>query len=166
MSGEWKTRITKIQASKPPGSSDAACLVLIYPPGPDMGKRFPLDRQEFVLGRGTDCDIQVDRDSVSRRHAKVFLLDGTTWCVQDLGSTNGSYVNDNQIEQSALRDGDFLKIGAAIFKFLIGANVEVSYHEEIYRMTIVDGLIQSIKSISPAVINQQTSVVGTSRVKA
>ena len=140
MSGEWKTRITKIQASKPPGSSDAACLVLIYPPGPDMGKRFPLDRQEFVLGRGTDCDIQVDRDSVSRRHAKVFLLDGTTWCVQDLGSTNGSYVNDNQIEQSALRDGDFLKIGAAIFKFLIGANVEVSYHEEIYRMTIVDGL--------------------------
>ena len=140
MSGEWKTRITKIQVAKPQGSSDAACLVLIYPPGPDMGKRFPLDRQEFVLGRGTDCDIQVDRDSVSRRHAKVFLRDGVTWVVQDLGSTNGSYVNDTPIQTSALRDGDFLKIGAAIFKFLTGANVEMSYHEEIYRMTIVDGL--------------------------
>jgi len=141
MSGEWKTRITKIQSAKPQGSNDGeACLVLIYPPGADLGKRFPLDRQEFVLGRGTDCDIQVDRDSVSRRHAKVFLRDGTTWVVQDLGSTNGSYVNDESIQQAPLRDGDFLKIGAAIFKFLTGANVEMSYHEEIYRMTIVDGL--------------------------
>jgi len=49
-------------------------------------------------------------------------------------------VNDTPIQTSALRDGDFLKIGAAIFKFLTGANVEMSYHEEIYRMTIVDGL--------------------------
>jgi diguanylate cyclase (GGDEF)-like protein len=136
---EWKTRITKIQASKPEGSSDAACLVLIYPPGPDMGRRFPLDRPEFVLGRGTDCDIQVDRDSVSRRHARVFGED-SAWRVQDLGSTNGSYVNDMPIQDAKLRDGDFLKIGAAIFKFLTGANVEMSYHEEIYRMTIVDGL--------------------------
>ena len=137
---EWKTRITKIQAPKPERSSDAACLVLIYPPGPDMGRRFPLDRPEFVLGRGTDCDIQVDRDSVSRRHAKVYRDDPTTWLVQDLGSTNGSYVNDLPIQNAKLRDGDFLKIGAAIFKFLTGANVEMSYHEEIYRMTIVDGL--------------------------
>jgi diguanylate cyclase (GGDEF)-like protein len=137
---EWKTRITKVQAVKPSGESGSACLVLIYPPGPDMGKRFPLDRAEFVLGRGADCDIQVDRDSVSRRHARVMKTD-TGWNVEDLGSTNGSYVNDNQVTASAtLRDGDFLKIGAAIFKFLTGANVEVSYHEEIYRMTIVDGL--------------------------
>jgi two-component system cell cycle response regulator len=139
---EWKTRVTKVQVMKPERVSDGACLVLIYPPGPDMGKRFPLDRLEFVLGRGNDCDIQVDRDSVSRRHARVFRTDtaSTEWTVQDLGSTNGSYVNDQPIQQASLRDGDFLKIGAAIFKFLTGANVEVSYHEEIYRMTIVDGL--------------------------
>ncbi len=137
---EWKTRITKVQSFKSEGANDAACLVLIYPPGQDMGKRFPLDRPEFILGRGTDCDIQVDRDSVSRRHARVFRPDGVTYMVEDLGSTNGSYVNDNPIQQASLRDGDFLKIGAAIFKFLTGANVEMSYHEEIYRMTIVDGL--------------------------
>jgi diguanylate cyclase (GGDEF)-like protein len=137
---EWKTRITKVQSYKADGATDAACLVLIYPPGPDMGKRFPLDRPEFILGRGADCDIQVDRDSVSRRHARVYRPDGVSYVVEDLGSTNGSYVNDHPIQQAALRDGDFLKIGAAIFKFLTGANVEMSYHEEIYRMTIVDGL--------------------------
>src|SRR5262249_31865300 len=64
----------------------------------------------------------------------------SAWHVEDLGSTNGSYVNDLPIQNAKLRDGDFLKIGAAIFKFLTGANVEMSYHEEIYRMTIVDGL--------------------------
>ena len=63
--------------------------MLIYPPGPDMGKRFALTRNEIVLGRGADCDIQVDRDSVSRRHARVFRT-GESWSVEDLQSTNGS----------------------------------------------------------------------------
>ncbi len=136
---EWKTRITKVQVVKPRVEAGEGCLVLIYPPGPDMGKRFPLNRNEIVLGRGADCDIQVDRDSVSRRHARVFR-DGEAWMIEDLGSTNGSYVNDVPVQRSLLRDADFLKIGAAIFKFLSGAGVEASYHEEIYRMTIVDGL--------------------------
>jgi two-component system cell cycle response regulator len=136
---EWKTRITKVQAVKPRADVGEACLVLIYPPGPDMGKRFALSRNEVVLGRGSDCDIQVDRDSVSRRHARVFR-NTDQWMVEDLQSTNGSYVNDVPVQNSMLRDADFLKIGAAIFKFLSGQGVEASYHEEIYRMTIVDGL--------------------------
>ncbi len=136
---EWKTRITKVQVVKPTKESGEGCLVLIYPPGPDMGKRFPLSRSEITLGRGADCDIQVDRDSVSRRHARVFRT-GENWSVEDLQSTNGSYVNDVPVTKSVLKDGDFVKIGAAIFKFLVGSGVEASYHEEIYRMTIVDAL--------------------------
>ena len=136
---EWKTRITKVQVVKPAKEAGEACLVLIYPPGPDMGKRFPLARSEVVLGRGADCDIQVDRDSVSRRHARVFRS-GEGWSVEDLQSTNGSYVNDVPVTKSVLRDADFLKIGAAIFKFLSGSGIEASYHEEIYKMTIVDAL--------------------------
>ena len=42
-----------------------------------------------------------------------------------------------------MRDGDLLKIGNAIFKFLVGGNIETAYHEEIYRMTIIDGLTQA-----------------------
>jgi diguanylate cyclase (GGDEF)-like protein len=136
---EWKTRITKVQVVKPSKEAGEACLVLIYPPGPDMGKRFPLARSEIVLGRGADCDIQVDRDSVSRRHARVFRT-GEAWSVEDLQSTNGSYVNDVPVTKSVLRDADFVKIGAAIFKFLSGSGIEASYHEEIYKMTIIDAL--------------------------
>ena len=137
---EWKTRITKVQVVKPAKESGEACLVLIYPPGPDMGRRWPLgSTDEIVVGRGSDCDIQIDRDSVSRRHARVYKVE-ELWYVEDLGSTNGSYINDVPIQRSPLRDGDFVKIGSAIFKFLYGSSVETSYHEEIYKMTIVDGL--------------------------
>jgi diguanylate cyclase (GGDEF)-like protein len=136
---EWKTRITKVQVVKPTADKGEACLVLIYPPGAEMGKRFPLDKKEIILGRGADSDVQVDRDSVSRRHARLFR-EGSTWMVEDLQSTNGSYVNDVPVQRSALRDNDFLKIGAAIFKFLTGSGIEASYYEEIYRMTIIDGL--------------------------
>jgi diguanylate cyclase (GGDEF)-like protein len=136
---EWKTRITKVQVVKPAKETGEACMVLIYPPGPDMGKRFPLSRNEVVLGRGGDCDVQVDRDSVSRRHARVFRS-GDSWYVEDLQSTNGSYVNDKPVTKGLLHDGDFVKIGAAIFKFLMGTGIEASYHEEIYKMTIVDAL--------------------------
>jgi diguanylate cyclase (GGDEF)-like protein len=104
-----------------------------------MGRRWALGTDEIVVGRGSDCDIQIDRDSVSRRHARVYRVDDQ-WFVEDLGSTNGSYINDVPIQRSPLRDGDFVKIGSAIFKFLSGSGIETSYHEEIYRMTIIDGL--------------------------
>jgi diguanylate cyclase (GGDEF)-like protein len=136
---EWKTRITKVQMLKPKHEGGDACLVLIYPPGPDMGKRFPMETDEIVVGRGSDCDIQIDRDSVSRRHARFCRTDHG-WDVEDLGSTNGSYINDMPIDRSPLRDADFVKVGAAIFKFLSGTGIESSYYEEIYRLTIVDAL--------------------------
>src|SRR6476620_2643445 len=141
---DWKTRITQIRpVEKQASDPEQACLVLIYPAGAELGKRYELaGAKEIIIGRGADCDIQVDRDSVSRKHAKVIRA-GSGWQVADLGSTNGSYVNDGQITQCSLRDGDLLKIGNAIFKFLVGGNIESSYHEEIYRMTIIDGLTQA-----------------------
>ncbi len=113
---EWKTRITKVQVVKPAKEAGEACLVLIYPPGPDMGKRFPLARSEVVLGRGADCDIQVDRDSVSRRHARVFRA-GEQWMVEDLGSTNGSFHNGNRLHGSRLlHPGDRVQVGYTVLE--------------------------------------------------
>jgi diguanylate cyclase (GGDEF)-like protein len=63
--------------------------------------------------------------------------------VQDLGSTNGTYLNDEEVlEETPLRSGDFVKVGGSIFKFLSGGNIESLYYEEIYQLTIVDGLTQ------------------------
>jgi diguanylate cyclase (GGDEF)-like protein len=140
---EEDTRVTQVSGlGQAPSPTGEACLVLIYPPGPSLGKRFELPEAGVVIGRGHDCDILLDRDAVSRRHARIDK-NGEGWHVVDLDSTNGSYVNDQPIRNYMLRDGDRLKIGNAIFKFLTGGNVENAYHEEIYRMTIIDGLTQA-----------------------
>jgi two-component system, cell cycle response regulator len=140
MGEEGKTRITSVK-SPASASSHPACLVLIYPTGTDMGRRFTLDGDALIIGRGSDSDIVVDLDSVSRRHAKIERR-GAVVMISDLGSTNGTYVNELQVDSRALADGDQVKIGNAIFKFLSGGNVEAGYHEAIYRMTIIDGLTE------------------------
>jgi diguanylate cyclase (GGDEF)-like protein len=134
-----KTVVTVISRIAEKPASKEACLVVIY--GMDLGKKFNLDQPAIIIGRSSKSDIQVDQESVSRNHAKI-INTGKTLIVRDLGSTNGTYVNDELIDEYVLRDGDFIKIGRTIFKFLSGNNIENSYHEEIYRLTTIDGLTQ------------------------
>jgi two-component system, cell cycle response regulator len=95
----------------------------------------------IVLGRANDCDIRINDHSVSRRHARIQPgADG--YYAVDLQSTNGTYVNDMPASMYKLKDGDYLRVGNCIYRFLMGGNVETEYHEEIYRLTIIDGLTE------------------------
>jgi diguanylate cyclase (GGDEF)-like protein len=134
-----KTVVTAISrlADRPPRNE--ACLVVIY--GDELGKKHNLNASSLLIGRSSKCDIQIDQESTSRNHSKI-VNTGKSILIRDLGSTNGTYVNDEPIEEHVLRDGDFIKIGRTIFKFLTGGNIENAYHEEIYRLTTVDGLTQ------------------------
>ncbi len=139
-----KTRVTEV-VQQPPGApgTGSDCLVVIYTPEPTLlGKRFVLEQSPIRVGRGADNHIVLEGDSVSRRHA-YFERKGAQWFVIDDNSTNGTYVNEEQIAIThALTNGDRVKVGPTILKFLSGADAEAKYHEEIYRMTIVDGLTQ------------------------
>jgi len=116
-----------------------ACVVHIYPTGPGMGARYALTDVPMVLGRGNDCDIRINDHSVSRRHARIQPgADG--YYAVDLQSTNGTFVNDVPASICKLKDGDYLRVGNCIYRFLAGGNVEAEYHEEIYRLTIIDAL--------------------------
>jgi two-component system, cell cycle response regulator len=116
-----------------------ACVVHIYPTGPGMGTRYALADSPMVLGRGNDCDIRINDHSVSRRHARIQPgADG--YYAVDLQSTNGTFVNDVPASICKLKDGDYLRVGNCIYRFLAGGNVEAEYHEEIYRLTIIDAL--------------------------
>ena len=139
-----KTRVTQVvQQSAADDSPSNDCLVVIYTAEPGLlGKRFVLDKSPTRLGRGADSQIVLEGDSVSRRHAHLERRAGA-WYVVDDGSTNGTYVNEEQIaREQLLVNGDRIKVGPSILKFLSGADAEAKYHEEIYRMTIVDGLTQ------------------------
>src|SRR6516164_7889907 len=118
-----------------------ACLVKIYPPGPGMGARFVLGENVVVIGRGKDCDIRINDHSVSRTHARIELTaEGFT--ATDLQSTNGTFINDLSAADRRLSDGDYLRVGSSILRFLSGGNVEAEYHEEIYRLAISDALTE------------------------
>jgi two-component system, cell cycle response regulator len=138
-----KTRVTAVVQAPPPSSRDGEtdCLVVIYTKEPALlGKRFVLDSNVTRIGRGSENQIVLDGDSVSRRHAHVEQRGNVWWAVDD-GSTNGTFVNDEQIPQEmGLSNGDRIKVGPTIFKYLAGEDVEAQYHEEIYRMSIIDGL--------------------------
>ncbi len=139
-----KTRVTQVVQQPPADDSPSNdCLVVIYTAEPGLlGKRFVLDKSPTRLGRGADSQIVLEGDSVSRRHAHLERRAGA-WYVVDDGSTNGTYVNEEQIaREQLLVNGDRIKVGPSILKFLSGADAEAKYHEEIYRMTIVDGLTQ------------------------
>jgi diguanylate cyclase (GGDEF)-like protein len=135
-----KTVVTAIsKISDRPTNPDAA-LVVIY--GGDLGRKFDLRKDGTVVGRSSKADIQIDQESISRNHAKLSGK-GRQLTIEDLGSTNGTYVNDEQIAgQYQLRNGDLIKIGRTIFKFIAGGNIEAAYHDEVYRLTTVDGLTQ------------------------
>ena len=124
------------------GANKAACLVYIYPTGPDMGTRYALGAEPAFIGRADDCAVRNTDASVSRYHAKIVRGDDGEYVVTDLGSTNGTFVNNQQKRESGLRDGDYLRIGNCIYRFLGGGNLEAEYHEEIYRLTVLDGLTQ------------------------
>ncbi len=134
-----KTVVTVISKISEKPVQKPACLVVIY--GLDLGKKYEIDRPELIIGRSSKSDIHVDQESVSRSHARI-VHEGERISLVDLGSTNGTYVNDVLTTRCELRDGDFIKIGRTIFKFLSGNNIENEYHEEIYRLTTMDGLTQ------------------------
>jgi hypothetical protein len=89
-----------------------ACLIHIYPTGPDAGRRHTLGDRSVVIGREAECDVQPNEQSVSRRHARIDPH-GDAHTVRDLGSSNGTLVNDETVAgEWPLRDGDYLRVTA------------------------------------------------------
>lgn len=99
----------------------------------------PITADNGTLGRDPSCEFVVDDQSVSRKHARIFRQ-GDHFYIEDLGSTNGTWVNEYKIVDHRLRSGDRIRIGSSIFKFLNADNVEAKYHESVYEMMTHDAL--------------------------
>lgn len=96
-------------------TSGAAFLVGVA--GPYTSVKFPIDRDRVEIGRDPSTSIVLDADpSVSRRHA-VIVRQGTSYFVEDLGSTNGTYVNGVRVRSAALNLGDVVHFGSSSFRF-------------------------------------------------
>lgn len=77
---------------------------------------FALAGQRVILGRLSSCDITIPDHNVSREHA-AFVREGDGWALEDLGSTNGTYVNGAEIQSMRLREGDRIRVGVTEMVF-------------------------------------------------
>jgi len=82
-------------------------------------KRFTLQKERTVVGRLPECDVVVDDPGASRHHAEIRRA-GSSYVVSDLGSTNGTLVNDAAVGEQALADGDRITIGNTVLEFRSG----------------------------------------------
>lgn len=121
-----------------PVEADDCCLVQIYPADVIDGM-LRLEQSSLVLGRDTNCDLHLPDASVSRRHAELRRLE-EGFEVTDLGSTNGTLVNGEEVSSRILSSGDCLKVGSFLFKFLSADSIETAYHETVYSALTIDAL--------------------------
>ncbi|MFW5876382.1 MAG: DUF4388 domain-containing protein [Myxococcota bacterium] len=103
--------------SPPPSRTDRS-FALRFISGKYQGGEFPLPEDgEIVIGRSSELDMVLVEDMVSRRHAKITVTGGQIF-VQDLGSTNGTFVNGEKVKRARLQEGDRILVGTSIIKLV------------------------------------------------
>lgn len=113
---------------------------LIITDGPGAGQSYLLDSGELVIGRDTVCEVSLADVKVSRRHA--VLRAGRGGCtIEDLGSSNGTYLNDKVIgsKKVALADGDVIRIGQSVLLFS-GSGIDVFEDQDTIIQTFDSGV--------------------------
>lgn len=107
-----------------PGTGDVA-YALKFISGKYQGGEFPLKpNKQVVIGRSSELDMVLVEDMVSRKHAKIAVQGGKI-TIEDLGSTNGTFVNGEKVRTARLKEGDRILIGTSILK-LVAAGAETT----------------------------------------
>jgi pSer/pThr/pTyr-binding forkhead associated (FHA) protein len=142
-----------VQGGSPAGS-EAVQWALRFISGKYQGGEFPLrPHREIVIGRSSELDMVLVEDMVSRKHAKI-TTDDKTVSIQDLGSTNGTFVNGEKIRKVELKDGDRILIGTSIVKlvYVDGENTNgLSETEARSRMAVTANRRPPTKSMSGSI---------------
>lgn len=85
------------------------------------GIKLSLEKQRTTIGRDASNDISLDDELVSKEHAVLEIIsteENITFLIQDLNSTNHTFVNDSPIDLHKLKDGDLIRIGMSDFRFI------------------------------------------------
>jgi len=104
------------KAAKAPSKRRGSPTHVLVVEGTNAGERADLDRAPILIGRGADAAIRLDDDYVSTRHARI-AASGDQWFVEDLGSTNGTYIGSARITQpTTLTLGTQVRIGKTLLE--------------------------------------------------
>jgi len=138
-----ETKVADGQEVQKPGSRDRDRAYLIVLAGSAVGEMYKITKDETTIGRGSQADIQVIDEGISRRHASI-RLSGETVVVADLGSTNGTFLNGEKVTTHALRDGDKIQVGSTtILKFTFHDSLDENFQRQMYESALRDGLTKA-----------------------
>ena len=115
---EGPTAPPAAKAAEPSSKLDTEARLVVIHDG-KRGKSFPLTKDRTIIGRLSDSDVTVDDKGVSRKHAEVRRHDGE-FLITDLGSTNGTMVNESKVDERPLSHGDRITIGRTTLEFQRG----------------------------------------------
>jgi len=115
--------------------------VLTVVGGRSLGRVIKVEGCDVVLGRGSDVQVVIADKGISRNHSKIFCRDDELWII-DLGSTNGTFVNDERIKQPVvLKQGDYVRIGlTTILRFGYHDKFDEKIREKLYDLATRDPL--------------------------
>ncbi len=127
-----------LAAAEEEAKAKPACLLVVG--GELNGSIYDLPPGETVAGRNADCPIALDFQGISRRHFIIHVAEeGAT--IQDLGSSNGTYVNNQKVEGTRkLVRGDMVKVGAVALKYLPKGDPERLTYDKLHEDANTDGL--------------------------
>jgi len=112
--------------------------------GKPLGKSFFITKPSMTLGRDLAADISLAESAVSRKQAE-FIQEEDGIVLKDLGSTNGTFLNDVKLEGSKpLQDGDLIRCGNTILKFLKEGKIENLHYEKMFDLATTDQLTQAL----------------------
>ncbi|MDB5036868.1 MAG: hypothetical protein JWQ35_396 [Bacteriovoracaceae bacterium] len=133
-----RTIVSPISAKNPLPREQTPALLVVS--GPHIGRSFPIDKVEFMIGRVDSCDLVVEDDLVSRHHCK-FVINKEGTLLSDLASTNGTLLNGHRVERNLLKEGDQIQVGSStILKYHLQEDVERKFLAELYNAATKDFL--------------------------
>lgn len=101
-------------------------MKLIVMAGAKQGTEIPLKKEKFVIGRSRECTLRAGSEAISRHHC-VLLRTGDGYTIRDLGSRNGTYVNDERItEETELKHDDTVRVGPLEFRCEMQVDIDRS----------------------------------------
>lgn len=112
---------------------------LIIVSGLLLGHQIEIGPTPVTIGRATECTIALPHPSVSRLHCRIWQEDGR-FHIEDLESTNRTFLNGKPVLRAELRDGDQIGVGSNTIKFFVGESSEARYHDELIDLAIYDSL--------------------------
>lgn len=114
--------------------------VLVQVQGEELGRVVSLEGEELVVGRQATCELPLADNSVSRRHARIRIVDGRH-LLEDLGSANGTYVAGVRVEQHWLVDGDVVQFGSSIaYRYSVTDSQQLAMLRYLYDASVTDAL--------------------------